>query len=206
MAETTNVFDAVENAAIAAEVTENAVANNAEVKGFDFNAVESTAVDRKAIQQQLLASGYAKAYNGLHIRNVNVNTTSDNPFVVVTSREQICGNKVSADFQQTIGLTNVISISMIDIMHFIKDSEFAIFDKLIADSPADILKVLLNGGTMSVIQEFVPAGTVYCNPFAANSTEHTYAVDKMITHLIDLTAGKGASLLYAARIQQLASK
>lgn len=195
MAETTNAFSAVENAAIAAEV-----------KGFDFTAVENTDVDRKAIQQQLLASGYAKLYSGLHIRNINVNTTADNPFVIITIKEQICGNKVSADFQQTIGLTNVISISMIDIMYFIKDSEYAIFDKQISDSPSDILKVLLNGGTLSIIQEFVPAGTMYRNPFAVNSTQHTYAVDKMITHLIDLTAGQGASLLYAAKIQQLAAK
>lgn len=206
MAET--VFETVERAAKAAEITnpETKVANNAEVKGFDFNAVESTAIDRKAVQQQMLASGYAKAYNGLHIRNVNVNTTADNPFVIVTLREQICGNKVSADFQQNISITNVISISMIDIVHFIKDSEFAIFDKQIADSPADVLKVLLNGGTISIIQEFVPAGTIYRNPFSANSTEHVYPVDKMITHLIDLEAGQGASLLYAAKIQQLASK
>lgn len=147
----------------------------------------------KAILKSLMASGSCKRYNGLRIKNVNVTEEDNYTRVSFTVNDKIPGY-VSKDGGNTFELdkTNTIFSSTYAIAGMLKeDEEKSWLANTLNENPKAI-NLVMNGGTIDVIQHTVKAGEAYHNPFTTkeDAEDTTFDHDTIINYIVGFQFGK----------------
>lgn len=169
------------------------------VKGVDTTeAVETTNdeilsnVNYKNIIKNLLADG-CKKVSGLKIKNVNVTDKDSYTMVSITIASMIDGF-VSKDNGVTYekGKTNNIFTSTFAIAGALKEDEDLAWLANSINSKPEALTLILNGGSVDIIQQEVPAGTEYINPFTTKEDAEpiVYDHDIIINYIVSFHLGK----------------
>lgn len=157
----------------------------------DVNVVETTSVNSYAnICKQLIAGG-CKRINGVKIKNLNVTEKEDYVMVSLTLNNTIRGF-ISEDGGVTYkeGETKVLFTSLYAIVGALKENEdLAWMANALIQHP-NALNLVLNGATIDIIQQDVPAGVVYHNPFSSTSNETSFDHDIIINYVVSITLGK----------------
>lgn len=142
--------------------------------------------------KNLLANG-AKRINGLKIKNINCSEKDNYTMVSFTLTSPIRGyvsNDNGLTFEE--GLTNIVYTSLYGIVGALKEDEnLSWMSSFLLDKP-DILKLVLNGATVDVIQQDVPQGTEFINPFTTrtDTVSQVYDHDIIINHIIKFKLSK----------------
>jgi hypothetical protein len=141
----------------------------------------------------LLANG-GKRINGVRIKNVNV-TEKDNYTMVSFTLANPVRGFVTEDGGITFkeGTTTTIFTSLFAIGGIMKeDEDLSWMANSLAEHPA-ALNLVLNGATIDIIQQDVPAGTIIRNPFSTRGDQastNVYDHDIIINHIIKFKLGR----------------
>jgi hypothetical protein len=179
--QTENVQEAPENP------EEEATPSETVVSGADF----------KNIIIDLIKNKGCKKISGLRVKNVTLKQQENYLRASLTLMNKIpCFVPVNDDNGDVVeykqGLVNVIYTSSFAIAAILKnDEENAWLGGHIIKHPQGILPLLV-GSTISVIQQFVPEGTEYVNPFTTREDADPipFDHDTIIYHIVDITLGK----------------
>lgn len=142
--------------------------------------------------KSLLANG-AKRLNNVKIKNVNYSEKDNYTMVSFTLTNPIRGY-VSNDngITYTEGMTNTLFTSLFAIVGAIKeDEELGWMANALLENP-QALNLIFNGATVDIIQQDIPQGTAFTNPFSTRTdvNEQVYDHDIIINHLIKFKLGK----------------
>lgn len=142
--------------------------------------------------KKLLADG-CKKVSGLRIKNVNV-TEKDNYTMISLSIASFIDGFISKDNGVTYekGKTNTIFTSIFAIAGAMKeDEDLAWLANSINERP-EALTLILNGGNVDIIQQEIPAGTEYVNPFSTKEDAEptVYDHDIIINYIVAFHLGK----------------
>ena len=135
-----------------------------------------------------LIAGGARRYNGLRIKNVKISEEDNYTRVTLVVHPSIPG-MVSKDGGMTWepGLTNNIFTSTFAIGGMLKeDEEKSWLANTLAENPQAI-NIIMNGGTVDIVQHTVPAGVPYKNPFSTRDDveEITFERDTIINYVVN---------------------
>ena len=142
--------------------------------------------------KDLLAGG-AKRYNGLRIKNVKYSEEDNYTRITLVIQPPIPG-MVSHDNGVTWepGLTNNIFTSSFALAGMLKeDEEKSWLAEALIENP-QAFNIIMNGGTVDVVQQKVEAGVPYKNPFSTreDAAETTFDRDVIINYVVSFTFGK----------------
>ena len=146
----------------------------------------------KDIIKDLIAAG-ARRYNGLRIKNVKFSEEDNYTRVTLVVHPTIPG-MISKDGGLTWepGMTNNIFTSTFALAGMLKeDEEKSWLANTLSENP-QALNIILNGGSVDVIQHTVKAGVPYKNPFSTreDATETTFDHDTIINYVVGFSYGK----------------
>ena len=142
--------------------------------------------------KSLIANG-AKKVNNLKIKNVNYSEKDNYTMVSFTLTTPIRGY-VSNDNGNTFeeGMTNTLFTSLYAIVGAMKeDEELAWMGNVLLEQPK-VLNLILNGSSIDIIQQDIPTGIEFTNPFStrSDSSSQVYDHDIIVNHLIKFKLGK----------------
>ena len=162
---------------------------NAQVAPQEVNAQASTYL---GVVKSLVQKG-CKRLNNCKIKNVNFTEKDNYTMVSLTLTNPIKGY-VSNDNGMTyeLGQTNVIFTSLYAISGALKeDEELAWLGNALLNKP-EALNLILNGSNVDIIQQEIPSGEEFTNPFStsANPETQVYDHDIILNHCIKFTLGK----------------
>lgn len=177
-----------------------------------FSQLMSEEVEERSIEEiikELLASGRAKRFNGLTVKNVVAGDPKEGNELLRTFvvKEFVLGkvyDKTNKDAfgnpTVRLGKTHNVQSSAYAIAGAMKyDARLAIFAEEVISNPT-FANTLFAGAKIDVIVEYVPKHTDYVNPFASNSQPTKFEEDKMIHHIVSLELGPVGEDLYRARL------
>lgn len=164
-----------------------------EVANETINAEESNNInlDYSKIINRLLANG-AKKIPELKIKNVNTSEEDNYTRVSFTVNRSIPGYVLNGEGEYVKGMTNVVFTTTYAIAGMLKeDEEYSWLANEIIDNP-DIINLLFNGGTITVIQQLIEKGKVYINPFSTRNDRESepFQHDTYICNVIKFKPGK----------------
>ena len=146
----------------------------------------------KDVIKELLAGG-ARRFNGLRIKNVKYSEEDNYTRVTLVVHPPIPG-MVSDDDGVTWhpGKTNNIFTSNYALAGMLKeDEDKAWLAEALVDNPA-AFNIIMNGGLVDIVQQTIPAGTPYKNPFSTreDAVETTFDHDVIINYVVNIVLGK----------------
>lgn len=146
----------------------------------------------KDVIKDLLAGG-AKRYNGLRIKNVKFSEEDNYTRVTLVVQPPIPG-MVSKDNGVTweLGMTNNIFTSNYALAGMLKeDEEKAWLAEALLENPT-AYNIIMNGGSIDIIQQKIEAGVPYKNPFSTreDAVETTFDRDVLINYVVAFNFGK----------------
>ena len=146
----------------------------------------------KDVIKDLIAGG-AKRYNGLKIKNVKISEEENYTRVTLVVHPPIPGMVYDESIDQWVpGKTNNIFTSTYAIAGMLKedDEKSWLADTLVDNTRA--INLIMNGGTIDIIQQKVEAGVPYKNPFSTreDAPETTFANDIIINYVVKFEYGK----------------
>lgn len=167
----------------------------------DANTVETEVVAQSsfaAIIAKMLRKDNCKKINGLKVKSVTV--TDKDSFIAVNlslmtkipGYVQVLTEDGDPTGEYRKGMSNVVYSTNFAISGAFKNDEnLAFVGNSAANNPSALVPVLA-GATIDIIQEFVPAGTEYVNPFTTreNPTPTVFEHDAIINHIVKITLGK----------------
>lgn len=177
-----------------------------EEQNVQFEAKNS---DYNKIIKNLVADG-AKRLNGLKVKNVNFTDMSDQGKDYIMVSFTLC-NKVPGyvmdeetnTFKE--GLTNIVYTSLYAIAGAIKEDEnIAWLANHLLNNP-QILPLLFAGSTVDVIQQNIPAGKEYKNPFTTRENVEPQVFDHntIINNVIKFNLGKSGNIAASRLMDKL---
>lgn len=140
-----------------------------------------------------LVNNGAKRINALKIKNVNVSEETNYVRVSLTLTAPIPAyirNEETGKFE--LGYSNVLFTSLYAISGALKeDEELGWMGNALLSNP-NALNLILNGGTVDIIQQNVAENSEYINPFSFSDSAKTtiYDHDTIINHCIRFKLGK----------------
>lgn len=144
------------------------------------------------ILKKLLAEG-CKRINDIRVKNVNV-TEKDNYTMISLSLGTAIAGYVSKDNGVTYekGNVNTLFTSTFAIAGAMKEDEDMAWMANAINAHPEALTLILNGGTVDIIQQEVPAGTEYVNPFTTRTDVEpsVYDHDIVINYIVGFHLGK----------------
>lgn len=144
------------------------------------------------VLKKLLAEG-CKRVNGIRVKNVNV-TEKDNYTMISLSLGTAIAGYVSKDNGVTYekGNVNTLFTSTFAIAGAMKEDEDMAWMANAINAHPEALTLILNGGTVDIIQQEVPAGTEYVNPFTTRTDVEpsVYDHDIVINYIVGFHLGK----------------
>lgn len=172
---------AVENANVAVEQEVQANENVNEVNNSYQNVI-----------RKLIADG-CKRLNSIKIKNVNF-TEKDNYTMISFSIDKPIKGFISEDggVTYTEGNTQLLFTSLFAIVGALKeDEELGWMANCLLENP-QALNLILNGGSVDIIQQEIPAGVEFTNPFSKRTDlePQVYDHDIIINHIIGFKLGK----------------
>ena len=140
-----------------------------------------------------LILGGAKKLNNIRIKNVNF-TEKDNYTMVSFTLSNPIRGYVSNDNGNTYeeGMTNIIFTSLYAIVGTLKeDDELSWMANALLEHPT-ALNLIFNGSTIDIIQQDIPAGEEFINPFSTNPNPdvQVYNHNLIINHIIKFKLSK----------------
>lgn len=167
-------------------MTQNVNPNN------EDEVLNEESVSYKNIIKKLIASG-CKRINSARIKNVNYTEKDNYTMISFTLGTNIDGY-VSKDNGVTyeLGKTNILFTSLFAIVGAMKeDEELSWMANALLENP-QVLNLILNGGTVDILQQEIPAGVEFSNPFSTKENPDTsvYDHDIIVNHVIGFTLGK----------------
>lgn len=171
---------------------EEQVRGGVELPIEDEETQNAIVADYKNIVKKLIASG-CKRINSVTIKNVNFTDKDDYTMVSFTLKNKIRGF-VSTDEGATYheGMTDIVFTSLFAIVGALKeDEELSWLGNALLENP-QALNLILNGGTVDIIQQEVSAGEEFKNPFSTREDVEpkVYDHDIIINHIIGFKLGK----------------
>ena len=187
------------------KVTNNEIAT----KVFDFSAITNDATEFDDIVAKLCNNANCKLYEDVRIRSCNliVDTNPDhsqsemdrNTFLSISLATAVA----ALDAEGNGVPTKNITCSWYSLNAAMKNNDkLSLFRNKVRHNP-DMMPLLLNGGTISIIAEFIPAHTRYVNPFSTSGDERVYDTDKIIYHFVRFSEGRLANDLYSAMLSSM---
>lgn len=168
---------------------------NAEAIAIDANVANDEIlvnVSYANTLKKLLTDG-CKRINGIRVKNVNV-TEKDNYTMVSLSLGTYIDGFISKDNGLTYerGNANVLFTSTFAIAGAMKEDEDMAWMANAINAHPEALTLILNGGTVDIIQQEVPAGTEYINPFTTRTDAEpsVYDHDIIINYIVGFHLGK----------------
>lgn len=145
----------------------------------------------KDVIKDLIANG-ARRYNGLKIKNVKISEENNYTRVTLVVHPSIPG-MVSKDGGITWepGLTNNIFTSTFALAGMLKeDDEKGWLADTLTENPKAI-NIIMNGGTVDIIQQTVKEGVPYKNPFSTreDAEETIFQRDTIINYVVSFKYG-----------------
>lgn len=163
--------------------------NDAQVATQEVVTQDSTYL---GVIKSLVKKG-CKRLNNCKIKNVNFTEKDNYTMVSLTLTNPIKGY-VSNDNGITyeLGQTTTVFTSLYAISGALKeDEDLAWLGNALLNKP-DALNLILNGGTVDIIQQDIPSGTEFTNPFSTSTSPETqvYDHDIILNHCIKFSLGK----------------
>lgn len=153
----------------------------------------ATAVrDTKAIIKNIILNG-GKKITGLVVRNVNPEEKMASNGMLYTNFSFSLNKYVPAfvtnneTLVRELGQLNVIFNTSFALASVIREkADMAWVGSHIIEHPK-AAKIIFSGATLDIVQEHVPAGTTYINPFTTkeNPEGEVFSEDKIINHIVD---------------------
>lgn len=177
-----------------------------------FSQLMSEEVEERSTEEiikELLASGRAKRFNGLTVKNVVAGDPKEDNELLRTFvvKEFVLGkvyDKTNKDafgkLTVRLGKTHNVQSSAYAIAGVMKyDARLAIFAEEVISNPT-FANILFAGSKIDVIIEYVPKHTDYVNPFSSGQKPTKFDEDKMIHYIVYLELGPAGEDLYRARL------
>lgn len=149
--------------------------------------------------KKLMSLKNVHRFNNLRVKNVNLKENEDNDSVRVTFTivQKVPGyvpvvNPETGETERKIAETNIIYSSNFAIAAMLKeDDEKSWMANSIVEHP-QVLNLLMNGGTIDVLQHIVPAGEPYHNPFTTKEHPEDVVFDNetIINYVIQFRFGR----------------
>ena len=149
--------------------------------------------------KKLMTLNNVHRFNNLRIKNVNLKENEDNDSVRVTFTvvPKIPGyipvvNPETGETERKLGETNIIYSSNFGIAGMLKeDDEKSWMANTVVNHP-QVLNLLMNGGSIDILQHIVPAGEPYHNPFTTRENPEDIVFDNetIINYVIAFKFGK----------------
>lgn len=139
----------------------------------------------------------ALAAQGLSKKNVVVksaydNSESDNAFVTMTTEDVVRTTERDENEAVQFADGNAFSASLYSIASALReDEDVSPVVSHIVENPKS-LRILLAGATVSIIQQEVPEGEVYLNPWSDDAEEQTFDHNVVINHIVGIKFTKKA--------------
>lgn len=156
------------------------------------NKIQTTSNDSyKDIIKKMLSNG-CKRINSITIKNVNFTEKDNYTMVSFTLKTPIRGYVMDENGEYKLGMTNTLFTSLFAITGTLKeDEELGWMANALLESP-QALNLILNGATVDIIQQDIPQGVEYYNPFStkAEVDAAVYDHDIIINHIIGFKLGK----------------
>ncbi len=177
-----------------------------------FQHLMSEEVEERSTEEiikELLASGRAKRFNGLTVKNVVAGDPKEGNELLRTFvvKEFVLGkvyDKTNKDAfgnpTVRLGKSHNVQSSAYAIAGAMKNNaRLAIFAEEVISNPT-FANTLFAGAKIDVIVEYVPKHTDYVNPFASVPNPTKFEEDKMIHHIVSLELGIVGEDLYKTRL------
>lgn len=142
-------------------------------------------MEKKEIVAQLLKNG-AKSIKGLKVKNVTISQQENYVRVAITLDKEVDAYKTEDGTSYEPGKTKVIFVSMFSITSILKDNDDAAFAVNHFLAHPESMSVVLSRATIDIVQETVPVGTEYKNPWSSSDTSTVFDHDTIINHLVDI--------------------
>lgn len=159
----------------------------------NVNAVEQQAESFKEIIKNLMASGKCRKFNDLRIKNVNQSEQDNYTRISFTVNNPVPGY-ISRDNGLTyeLGTTNTIFSSTFALAGLLKeDEEKSWMANTVVERP-QVINLILNGGSIDIIQQEVKAGEPYHNPFTTKEEpeDTIFDHDTIVNYIVGVHLGK----------------
>lgn len=144
-------------------------------------------MEKKEIISELLKNG-GVSVKDLKVKNVTVKHLENYTRLGITLDKPVKG-MVTKDNGVTYeeGETNVIFVSLYSITSLLKDDDNAAFAANHLVEHPDSMNIVLSRAVIDIIQELVPAGIEYKNPWSNNAEATVFDHDTVITHVVNIT-------------------
>ena len=162
-----------------------------EVPNVQEQVVESGSF--KEIIKNLMATGTCHRFSGLRIKNVNVSEEDNYTRVSFTVSDKIPGY-ITKDGGATFELGNTTTVfsSTFALAGMLKEDEEKSWMANALTANPNAINLLMNGGSIDVIQHNVKAGEPYHNPFTTKEDveDTTFDHDTIINYIVGFKFGK----------------
>lgn len=174
------------------DVAKKVVDDSIDVVNNGDEVLNEESVSYKNIIKKLIASG-CKRINSARIKNVNYTEKDNYTMISFTLGTNIDGY-ISKDNGVTyeLGKTNILFTSLFAVVGAMKeDEELSWMANALLENP-QVLNLILNGATVDILQQEIPAGVEFSNPFSTKENPDTsvYDHDIIVNHVIGFTLGK----------------
>ena len=162
-----------------------------EVPNVQEQVVESGSF--KEIIKNLMTTGACHRFSGLRIKNVNVSEEDNYTRVSFTVSDKIPGY-ITKDGGATfeLGSTTTVFSSTFALAGMLKEDEEKSWMANALTANPNAINLLMNGGSIDVIQHNVKAGEPYHNPFTTKEDveDTTFDHDTIINYIVGFKFGK----------------
>lgn len=143
-------------------------------------------MEKKQVIDQLLKQGSKKVSN-LTVKNVTITPQQEYTRLALTLDKSVRGYHDDGSGKYEEGEVNVIFVSAFSVGSILKDDEEAAFAVNHLLTHPEGLGIILSRAKIDIIQEEVPAGTEYKNPFASDESKTTvFDHNSIVNHLINI--------------------
>lgn len=130
------------------------------------------------------------------VKNINFEEFETYRRVSFTLRNEVDGYRQDANGDWIKGKTNIIFSSAYAVAGVLKENdELAWLGNVILSNP-NCMNLLFSAAELSIIQQEIPAGEDYVNPFSSNDKPTSKDYDWVVNHIVDIKLSKVGQKVY----------
>ena len=130
------------------------------------------------------------------VKNINFEEFETYRRVSFTLRNEVDGYRQDTNGDWIKGKTNIIFSSAYAIAGVLKENdELAWLGNVILSNP-NCMNLLFSAAELSIIQQEIPAGEDYINPFSSNGEATSKDYDWIVNHVVDIKLSKVGQKVY----------
>lgn len=146
----------------------------------------------KQIVKELLGTGNCRKFNDVRIKNVNVSEEDNYTRVAFTLGDKIPARIANENGEYVDGERNILFSSTFALAGILKENEdYAWMANTLVENPKAI-NIILNGGTIDILQQKIAEGEPYHNPFTTREEveDVVFDHDTLINYIVGVKLGK----------------